>query len=99
MTLVYRSRKQPTSPTNGFTSGPLRSASCAVVSAAAIESKPKEIARPDRESFKRSHSVSESISRADDSEYRFIISSCWSRLCPRLILIKFLILFFLYKLR
>ncbi|KAL0822341.1 hypothetical protein ABMA28_004438 [Loxostege sticticalis] len=58
---TFRSRKQPSSPTNGFASGPLRSASCAVVSAAAVE-KPKEQPRPDRESFKRSHSVSESIS-------------------------------------
>ncbi|XP_028168519.1 supervillin isoform X1 [Ostrinia furnacalis] len=58
---TFRSRKQPSSPPNGFPSGPLRSASCAVVSAAAVE-KPKEPARPDRESFKRSHSVSESIS-------------------------------------
>ncbi|KAI8426069.1 hypothetical protein MSG28_005032 [Choristoneura fumiferana] len=61
----FRSRKQPTSPTNGFALGPLRSASCAVVCA----DKPKETARPDRESFKRSHSVSESISnRLDEKE-------------------------------
>ncbi|XP_013190593.2 supervillin isoform X1 [Amyelois transitella] len=63
----FRSRKQPSSPTNGFASGPLRSASCAVVSAAA-EAKPKETPRIDRESFKRSHSVSESISRVDEKE-------------------------------
>ncbi|XP_075978885.1 uncharacterized protein LOC142978355 isoform X3 [Anticarsia gemmatalis] len=63
----FKSRKQ-TSPTNGFASGPLRSASCAVVSAAAVDSKPKETARIDRESFKRSHSVSESISRVDEKD-------------------------------
>ncbi|XP_053606861.1 uncharacterized protein LOC128673207 isoform X2 [Plodia interpunctella] len=63
----FRSRKQPSSPTNGFASGPLRSASCAVVSAAA-EAKPKDSPRIDRESFKRSHSVSESISRVDEKE-------------------------------
>ncbi|XP_068618233.1 uncharacterized protein [Battus philenor] len=62
----FRSRKAPTSPTNGFASGPLRSASCAVVGAA--EAKPKEVPRIDRESFKRSHSVSESISRVDENE-------------------------------
>ncbi|KAL4711465.1 hypothetical protein ACJJTC_005589 [Scirpophaga incertulas] len=63
----FRSRKQ-NSPTNGFAIGPLRSASCALVSAAA-EPKPKEIVRNDRESFKRSHSVSENISsRLDDNE-------------------------------
>ncbi|XP_032520912.2 supervillin isoform X1 [Danaus plexippus] len=61
----FRSRKAPTSPTNGFASGPLRSASCAVMSAA---EKPKEIPKIDRESFKRSHSVSESISRVDENE-------------------------------
>ncbi|XP_062527081.1 uncharacterized protein LOC101741882 isoform X7 [Bombyx mori] len=65
----FRSRKQPSSPTNGFPSGPLRSASCAVVSAAAVELKPKEPVRIDRESFKRSHSVSESISsRAEEKD-------------------------------
>ncbi|XP_059054071.1 uncharacterized protein LOC131848282 isoform X2 [Achroia grisella] len=63
----FRSRKQGTSPTNGFALGPLRSASCAVVSAAA-EAKPKESTRPDRELFKRSHSVSESISRVDEND-------------------------------
>ncbi|CAB3220517.1 unnamed protein product [Arctia plantaginis] len=63
----FKSRKQ-TSPTNGFASGPLRSASCAVVSAASIDLKPKETARIDRESFKRSHSVSESISRVDEKD-------------------------------
>ncbi|KAJ2943631.1 hypothetical protein O0L34_g16744 [Tuta absoluta] len=65
----FRSRKQ-NSPTNGFASGPLRSASCAVVSAAAVDTKPieKEPVRNDRESFKRSHSVSESISRLDEKE-------------------------------
>ncbi|KAM3966427.1 LOW QUALITY PROTEIN: supervillin [Aphomia sociella] len=63
----FRSRKQPSSPTNGFASGPQRSASCAVVSAAA-EAKPKETTRPERESFKRSHSVSESISRVDEND-------------------------------
>ncbi|CAH1638568.1 unnamed protein product [Spodoptera littoralis] len=52
---TFKSRKQ-TSPTNGFASGPLRSASCAVVSAAAVDPKPKTN-RIDRESFKRSHSV------------------------------------------
>ncbi|CAG4946890.1 unnamed protein product [Parnassius apollo] len=62
----FRSRKAPTSPTNGFASGPLRSASCAVVGAA--EAKQKEPPRVDRESFKRSHSVSESISKVDESE-------------------------------
>ncbi|CAH2039431.1 unnamed protein product, partial [Iphiclides podalirius] len=62
----FRSRKAPTSPTNGFASGPLRSASCAVVGAA--EAQPKEAPRVDRESFKRSHSVSESISRLDENE-------------------------------
>ncbi|OWR47877.1 Supervillin [Danaus plexippus plexippus] len=61
----FRSRKAPTSPTNGFASGPLRSASCAVMSAA---EKPKETPKIDRESFKRSHSVSESISRVDENE-------------------------------
>ncbi|XP_063623633.1 supervillin isoform X2 [Cydia splendana] len=62
----FRSRKQG-SPTNGFLSGPLRSASCAVV---CPDKQPKEEARkPDRESFKRSHSVSESISsRLDEKE-------------------------------
>ncbi|XP_028029048.1 supervillin-like isoform X1 [Bombyx mandarina] len=65
----FRSRKQPSSPTNGFPSGPLRSASCAVVSAAAVELKPKEPVQIDRESFKRSHSVSESISsRAEEKD-------------------------------
>ncbi|XP_030021747.2 supervillin isoform X2 [Manduca sexta] len=64
---TFRSRKQPSSPTkNGFPSGPLRSASYAVVSAAA-EPKPRD-PRPDRDSFKRSHSVSESISRVDEKE-------------------------------
>ncbi|XP_026317015.1 uncharacterized protein LOC113228083 isoform X4 [Hyposmocoma kahamanoa] len=63
----FRSRKQ-NSPTNGFASGPLRSASCAVVSQSTTEIKPKEAARPDRESFKRSHSVSESISRLEEDE-------------------------------
>ncbi|XP_049874124.1 supervillin-like isoform X2 [Pectinophora gossypiella] len=63
----FKSRKQ-TSPTNGFASGPLRSASCAVVSAVANEPKPKEPVKVDRESFKRSHSVSESISRVDEKE-------------------------------
>ncbi|KAH9635379.1 hypothetical protein HF086_017628, partial [Spodoptera exigua] len=62
---TFKSRKQ-TSPTNGFASGPLRSASCAVVSAAAVDPKPKTN-RIDRESFKRSHSVSESISRVDET--------------------------------
>ncbi|XP_063382167.1 uncharacterized protein LOC134668655 [Cydia fagiglandana] len=62
----FRSRKQG-SPTNGFLSGPLRSASCAVV---CPDKQPKEEPRkPDRESFKRSHSVSESISsRLDEKE-------------------------------
>ncbi|XP_061714904.1 uncharacterized protein LOC133523383 isoform X2 [Cydia pomonella] len=61
----FRSRKQG-SPTNGFVSGPLRSASCAVV----CPDKPKEeVRKPDRESFKRSHSVSESISsRLDEKD-------------------------------
>ncbi|XP_039755364.1 uncharacterized protein LOC120630269 isoform X2 [Pararge aegeria] len=63
----FRSRKAPTSPTNGFASGPLRSASCAVMSAV-VDSKPKEAPKIDRESFKRSHSVSESISRVDQTE-------------------------------
>ncbi|XP_050351467.1 uncharacterized protein LOC126774154 isoform X2 [Nymphalis io] len=63
----FRSRKTPTSPTNGFASGPLRSASCAVMSAV-VDSKPKETPKIDRESFKRSHSVSESISRVDEKE-------------------------------
>ncbi|XP_022829860.1 supervillin-like isoform X2 [Spodoptera litura] len=63
---TFKSRKQ-TSPTNGFASGPLRSASCAVVSAAAVDPKPKTN-RIDRESFKRSHSVSESISRVDEKD-------------------------------
>ncbi|XP_072947591.1 uncharacterized protein [Epargyreus clarus] len=63
----FRSRKPPTSPTNGFAAGPLRSASCAVMSAA-VDAKPKDTPRPDRESFKRSHSVSESISRLDEKE-------------------------------
>lgn len=58
------------SPTNGFASGPLRSASCAVMSAV-VDTKPKESPRVDRESFKRSHSVSESISRVDESKYYF----------------------------
>ncbi|CAH0729952.1 unnamed protein product, partial [Brenthis ino] len=62
----FRSRKAPTSPTNGFASGPLRSASCAVMSA--VVDKPKETPKIDRESFKRSHSVSESISRVDEKE-------------------------------
>ncbi|CAG9794016.1 unnamed protein product [Diatraea saccharalis] len=62
----FRSRKQ-NSPTNGFGSGPLRSASCAVVSA--VVNKPSEPARYDRDSFKRSHSVSENITgRLDESE-------------------------------
>uniref|UniRef100_A0A2A4K8Q4 Uncharacterized protein n=1 Tax=Heliothis virescens TaxID=7102 RepID=A0A2A4K8Q4_HELVI len=64
--LKLRSRKQ-VSPTNGFASGPHRSASCAVVSAAAVDNKPKEN-RIDRESFKRSHSVSESISKVDEKD-------------------------------
>ncbi|XP_047026886.1 supervillin-like isoform X3 [Helicoverpa zea] len=63
---TFKSRKQ-VSPTNGFASGPHRSASCAVVSAAAVDNKPKEN-RIDRESFKRSHSVSESISRVDEKD-------------------------------
>ncbi|KAJ8715962.1 hypothetical protein PYW08_013247 [Mythimna loreyi] len=63
---TFKSRKQ-VSPTNGFASGPLRSASCAVVSAAAVDPKPKNN-RIDRESFKRSHSVSESISRVDEND-------------------------------
>nr|XP_026499277.1 uncharacterized protein LOC113403058 isoform X2 [Vanessa tameamea] len=63
----FRSRKAPTSPTNGFASGPLRSASCAVMSAV-VDNKPKETPKIDRESFKRSHSVSESISRVDEKE-------------------------------
>ncbi|XP_045766329.1 uncharacterized protein LOC123868038 isoform X1 [Maniola jurtina] len=63
----FRSRKAPTSPTNGFASGPLRSASCAVMSAV-VDNKPKEAPKIDRESFKRSHSVSESISRVDEKE-------------------------------
>ncbi|XP_052741917.1 uncharacterized protein LOC112053498 isoform X3 [Bicyclus anynana] len=63
----FRSRKAPTSPTNGFASGPLRSASCAVMSAA-VDIKPKETPKIDRESFKRSHSVSESISRVDETD-------------------------------
>ncbi|XP_063363239.1 uncharacterized protein LOC134652016 [Cydia amplana] len=62
----FRSRKQG-SPTNGFVSGPLRSASCAVV---CPDKQPKEeVRKPDRESFKRSHSVSESISsRLDEKD-------------------------------
>ncbi|XP_050666476.1 supervillin isoform X3 [Leptidea sinapis] len=67
----FRSRKAPTSPTNGFASGPLRSASCAVMTAAASETSDarlQESAKIDRESFKRSHSVSESISRLDETE-------------------------------
>lgn len=63
---TFKSRKQ-TSPTNGFASGPLRSASCAVVNISAAEPKLKETPRIDRESFKRSHSVSESISRVDEN--------------------------------
>ncbi|XP_045486740.1 uncharacterized protein LOC111003770 isoform X2 [Pieris rapae] len=63
----FRSRKAPTSPTNGFASGPLRSASCAVMSAV-VDAKPKETPKPDRESFKRSHSVSENISRDEKEE-------------------------------
>ncbi|XP_047516386.1 supervillin-like isoform X2 [Pieris napi] len=63
----FRSRKAPTSPTNGFASGPLRSASCAVMTAV-VDAKPKETPKPDRESFKRSHSVSENISRDEKEE-------------------------------
>ncbi|XP_047518184.1 supervillin-like isoform X1 [Pieris napi] len=63
----FRSRKAPTSPTNGFASGPLRSASCAVMSAV-VDAKSKESPKPDRESFKRSHSVSENISRDEKEE-------------------------------
>ncbi|CAG4962744.1 unnamed protein product [Colias eurytheme] len=63
----FRSRKAPTSPTNGFASGPLRSASCAVMGAA-VDVKPKETPKIDRESFKRSHSVSENISRDENEE-------------------------------
>ncbi|XP_013172087.1 PREDICTED: uncharacterized protein LOC106121130 isoform X2 [Papilio xuthus] len=59
----FRSRKAVASPTNGFASGPLRSASCAVVPAGADVPPPR-----DREPFKRSHSVSESISRLDESD-------------------------------
>ena len=70
---VNRSRKAPTSPTNGFSSGPLRSASCAVMSAV-VDNKPKETPKIDRESFKRSHSVSESISRVDESKYYVNVS-------------------------
>ncbi|KPJ08030.1 Supervillin [Papilio machaon] len=59
----FRSRKAVALPTNGFASGPLRSASCAVVQASAEAPPPR-----DREPFKRSHSVSESISRLDESD-------------------------------
>ncbi|CAH0398859.1 unnamed protein product [Chilo suppressalis] len=56
----FRSRKQNSPTNNGFASGPLRSASCAVVSA--VVDKHKEPPRIDRDCFKRSHSVSENIS-------------------------------------
>ncbi|KAG7295776.1 hypothetical protein JYU34_020830 [Plutella xylostella] len=72
----FRSRKAPASPTNGLApsplrsaplgSGPLRSASCAVVNAALVEPKPDVI--PARDAFKRSQSVNEGFNRIEGSD-------------------------------
>ncbi|GBP24047.1 hypothetical protein EVAR_10148_1 [Eumeta japonica] len=66
----FRSRKQPTSPTNGFAAGPLRSASCAVMGAAVATATPdiKTPLRQEREVFKRSHSLSDSISKMEEED-------------------------------